>query len=58
VKVGDRVYGKTKKAEMPKEGGIIKRVISKDFFYIDRVSGGGIGMRDEKELTLKKGTHV
>lgn len=40
-------------AQMPREGGVIQRVVSLNYYYvncIDCIDGSGIGFRDAKEL--------
>ena len=49
-KIGDTVFGVDGKAEMPRNGGIIARIIIPDYYYVNHIAGGGIGMRDAKEL--------
>ncbi len=54
-KKGDKVLGVNKEAQMPKQGGIIQRVVSEDYYYVNHVSGGGIGYRSGQEL-VKNGS--
>ena len=52
MKVGDKIFGVNKQAQITDEGGIIKRVIADDYFYIDHIGGGGIGNRSAEEIIL------
>ncbi len=47
-KKGGKVFGVNKKSQIPKRGGIIQRVVSDDYYYVNHVSGGGIGFRSDR----------
>ena len=49
-KVGDKVFGKNRQSQIPREGGIIDRVTYPGYYYIDCLDGSGIGFRDGNEL--------
>ncbi len=49
-KKGDLVFGVNRVAEIPSDGGIIRRVIGDKYYYLDHIGGGGLGNRGEEEL--------
>jgi hypothetical protein len=48
--IGSKVFGLTKRAEVPEEGAIVKRTIKPDCVYVTTLAGDNIGNRWLDEL--------